>query len=198
MVKIVRDFFIKGNDKSVFQTLLKHLPDYLREIPGDEYNIIEEISNEEEERIYRKAQLKRLSTLKMLPEIVKDNLPKTFMDITTKLVEEIIFDVKNTKMQFHIECEDAQIYSITGTTQFIPMSNDLTKATTVIHLTIHNLEKYINKNLYNIIFPILEKKIPELFIDYQKIMYNDVWAKYKLLSKTSNNGVTNNSNKSYF
>jgi len=178
MIKLVRDFYVNGDDEQVFDKLQKHLPEYLdNHHPEDDYKVIDEIVDNH--RLYRKSLLKRNSFLKELPNMVLKTLPKEFIESVRHITEETVFDRKDKKLNFFIISDN--IYQITGSTRFIPITKDKCKVITSIHFSLLDAEKYFpNKTVSKMLIPILKAKIPEMFITNQNLFYNEIANKYKL------------------
>lgn len=180
MIKLVRDFYVNGDDGVVFDTIQTYLPHYLNSHPEDEYKVDEEII--EDHKIYRKSFLKMNSFLKELPKMVLKTLPKEFVESVRHITEEVIFDKKEKKINFVIVSGD--VYKITGSTRFVSIAKEKCKVITMIYFRLIEADKYFpNKTLSNMIIPLLKTKIPEMFIMNQNIYYNAVFNKYKLSSK---------------
>lgn len=177
MIKLVRDFYVPGDDDIVFTMLQKHLPEYLDSHPEDEYKVVEEIIDNH--LLYRKSLLKRQSFLKELPNMVQKTLPSEFLQSVSHLTEETIFDTKNKKISFSIMSDD-DIYHIKGTTVFIPITKEKCKVMTMLYFTLLDAEKHFpNKTLSSVLMPFLKNKIPERFIMNQNLYYNEIIKKYK-------------------
>jgi hypothetical protein len=177
MIKLVRDFYVPGDDDIVFGILQKYLPEHLDSHPEDEYKVLEEIVDEHTHTMYRKSQLKRNSFLSELPNMVLKTLPKEFLESVGHLTEETIFDKKNKKLSFSIVSGD--IYRIKGTTVFIPITKDKCKVITILYFHLLEAEKHFpNKTVYSVLMPFLKNKIPERFITNQNIYYNEILKKY--------------------
>ena len=178
MIKLVRDFYVSGDDDVVFETLQKYLPEYLGSHPEDEYNVVEEMTDDSH-ILYRKSILKRVSFLKELPNMVQKTLPPEFVESVSHLTEESVFDKKNKKINFFIVSGD--IYHLKGTTKFIPITKEKCKVVTVLYFTLLDAEKHFpNKTVSSVLMPFLRNKIPERFITNQNLYYNEVLRKYKL------------------
>lgn len=176
MIKIVKDFYVPGDDDAIFDILQKYLPEYLDSHPEDEYKVIEEMA--ENHILYRKSVLKRISFLNELPNMVQKTLPREFLQSVSHLTEETIFDKKNKKLSFSIVSGD--IYHLKGTTMFIPITKDKCKVITMLYFTLLDAEKHFpNKTLSSVLMPFLKNKIPERFITNQNLYYNDIIKKYK-------------------
>lgn len=175
MIKLVRDFYVPGDDTSVFETIQKYLPEHLDSHPEDEYRVVEEIADEN--TLYRKSLLKRNSFLRELPNMVQKTLPKEFLESVGHLTEESIFDKKKKQLSFSIV--SGEIYRIKGTTVFIPITKDRCKVITMLYFNMLCPEKHFpNKTVYSVIMPFLKNKIPERFIANQNIYYNEVLKKH--------------------
>jgi len=176
MIKLIRDFYVNGDDEQVFDTLQKYLPEYLDNHPEDDYKVIDEI--QDDHRLYRKSLLKRNSFLKELPNMVIKTLPREFVESVRHITEETVFDRKEKKLNFFIVSDN--IYQITGSTRFIPITKEKCKVITMIHFTLLDAEKYFpNKTVSTMLIPLLKAKIPEMFITNQNLFYNEVVKKYK-------------------
>lgn len=180
MIKFVRDFYVPGDEDTVFETLQNYLPEYLGSHPEDEYSVVEEMADNH--ILYRKSLLKRNSFLKELPNMVQKTLPAEFMQSVSHLTEETVFDRKNKKLNFSII--SGNIYHIKGTTMFLPITKEKCKVMTILYFTLLDAEKHFpNKTLSSVLLPFLKNKIPERFITNQNLYYNDILKKYKLKSK---------------
>ena len=178
MIKLVRDFYVSGDDDIVFETLQKHLPEYLDSHPEDEYKVVEEMTDDNH-ILYRKSILKRMSFLNELPNMVQKTLPLEFIKSVSHLTEETIFDKKNRKISFIIV--SGNIYHIKGTTMFIPITKGKCKVMTILYFTLLDAEKHFpNKTVSSLLMPFLRNKIPERFITNQNLYYNEIIKKYKL------------------
>jgi hypothetical protein len=176
MIKLVRDFYVPGDDDAVFETLQKYLPEYLGSHPEDEYKVVEEVADNH--LLYRKSMLKRNSFLNELPNMVQKTLPSEFLNSVGHLMEETVFDRKNKKLSFSILSQN--IFHIKGTTMFIPITKEKCKVVTMLYFTLLDAEKHFpNKTVSSVIMPFLRNKIPERFITNQNLYYNDVIKKYK-------------------
>ena len=176
MIKLVKDFYVHGDDTKAFQTIQTYLPEYLDSHPEDEYKVIEEAH--EEGIMYRKSLIKKNSFLKELPQMVQKTLPKEFMESLKHIQEETIFDKKHRKLSFSIVSDD--IYHIKGTSRFLPLSKERCKIMTMLHFTLLDVDKYFsNKTVSSVVIPFLKTKIPERFINHQNLYYNDIINRYK-------------------
>jgi hypothetical protein len=169
MVKIIRDFVLAGTDHDIFEILKAKLPDYLNQ-DGDEYTIMEEI--EEKGRLYRKARLVRMSNLDVIPSLIKERLPDEFIETATRLIEENIFYEKEKKIQYNLRCDYEDVYNLSGNIRFIPLAEGMCKVVVTVYMELQNLEKYIpNTTARDLLVPILESRIPDLYIEKQKAVY---------------------------
>jgi hypothetical protein len=169
MVKIIRDFVLAGTDHDIFEILKAKLPDYLNQ-DGDEYTIMEEI--EEKGRLYRKARLVRMSNLDVIPSLIKERLPEEFIETATRLIEENIFYEKEKKIQYNLRCDYEDVYNLSGNVRFIPLAEGTCKVMVTVYMELQNLEKYIpNTTARDLLLPILESRIPDLYIEKQKSVY---------------------------
>lgn len=171
MVKLIREFFLNGFVRDVFDKIMTRLPGVIRREDGD-YKVIDEIV--EKDRLYRKALIHKQNMLEMIPAFIKEHLPETLLHTATRLIDESIFYTNHDeyKIQWSITNECDRIYSISGTTRFIEMSDTLCKVVILVHLRIEGLERYIsNATTRDMVRPMLESKIPDLFIDNLRDIY---------------------------
>lgn len=172
MVKIVREIFLTGEVSHVFDTIMNDLPKMMMsDNENDTYTILEEIA--EHSRIYRKVLIHRNDTLDMIPSVIKERLPDTLIHTATRLIQESIYYPKDQKIQWSITNECDPIYTISGTTRFLDMSDNLTKIIILVHFRLEDLSRYIqNSTTRDLVRPFLESKIPELCIDNIRDIYS--------------------------
>jgi hypothetical protein len=172
MVKLIRDFVLPGTEDQIFGLLRQKLPEYLNS-GEDKYVLLEEIK--EETRLYRKARLIRASNVDIIPNIIKERLPQKFIDTATCLIEETIFYEEEHKIQLNVRCEYDDVYNISGSVRFIPLDKTTCKVVMVIYMELNNMEKYIPTSAArDMIVPVIESRIPELFIEKQKMIYTNL------------------------
>lgn len=170
MVKLVRDFLLSGEEPALFRGIRDKLPLCY---PEGEYKILEEIV--EEDRLYRNALLRRQSSMDMIPSFIKESLPNDFVHTVTSLKEEMIFYNKEHKIHFSIECEYDDVYSIAGSIRFIQLEKGLCKVAIILHFELHDLKKYIeNEKIRAMAIPLLESKIPDIFVENLQTIYSSV------------------------
>jgi len=171
MVRLIREFFLNGHIGDVFDKIMTRIPDAIRREEG-EYKVMDEIV--EKDRIYRKALIHKQSVLDMIPSLIKERLPETLLRTATRLIDESIFykNRDNYRIQWSVTNECDRVYSISGTTRFIEMSDTLCKVVILVHLHIEDLDRYIsNATARDMVRPLLESKIPDLFIDNIRDIY---------------------------
>lgn len=170
MVKLVKDFTMKGKEEEIFLAVRDKLPQTLS---PQEFNILEEIK--EGNRLYRKALLRRESTLNMIPSVVKENLPDKFTRTCTCLVEETIFYEKERKLQFSITCEYDNVYSLSGSVRIVQLDDQHCKVFIILYFELHAIDKYITSDkVRSMVVPLLESKVPSVFIDNLRTTYQSV------------------------
>lgn len=159
MVKIIKDFVLKCKDEIIFEKIRDS------EIyDKSEYTIQEEIN--EPDRLYRKILLKKPTLLDTIPTLLKEQLPIEFVQTVTNLITEEIFYNKEKKIQYSIQCNPDNVYTLSGNIRFIQLDNINCKVIVLLYLEFNNeISKYINNNIRSLIIPILETKIPELFVN---------------------------------
>jgi len=164
MVKIVREFFLNGETRAVFENVLSYIPTQIERHGNNEYNILDEII--EPSRTYRKIVIHRESIGDTIPSLIRERLPDNLLHTASRLIEETIFYHKENKIQWSITNECDPIYTITGTSRFISMSEKLCKVVMLIQLRIEDLSTYIpNQTTRDLLKPFLESKIPDLVVD---------------------------------
>lgn len=170
MVKLVRDFTIKGKEEEIFLNVRDKLPLAFTE---EEFKVLDEIK--EGNRVYRKSLLRKKDTLDMIPSIIKDNLPQDFIRTSTSLIEESIYYEKEKKIQFTIVCEYDNVYSISGSVRIVQLDPNNCKVYIILYFELNDISKYVpNEKAQSLVIPLLESKIPDVFLENIQTTYQSV------------------------
>jgi len=175
MVKVIRDFLLHGvDDVTAFEKIRDHLPDFFRKI-GDEYTI--ESETREKGRYYRKALIHKNSTIEMIPAIIRDHLPTEFLHIVTNITEETIYYENEHKIQWSVYGKIENTFLFSGTTRFLPLQGDMCKVMMIIHMNF-NCKYITSSRIQKMLIPIIESRIPDVFVKNQSIIYQQVCREY--------------------
>lgn len=175
MVKIVRDFFLNGIDHDIFHLLKISIPKYLKEKTGDKCNILEEIV--ENKKLYRKSYIEQKSILQKIPNLIIDKIPSELTEQMTTLIEEAIFDQETLTIEWKIYHKD--MYCIEGRTMFVQVDEEKCKVIVFVYLTVSDMKQQIpNKMIRLMVLPIIESKMPEMFVENLKIAYQEIIKTY--------------------
>lgn len=173
MVKFIKDFVLKGDHAFVFDTIRSKVPEFLNREDEDGYHILEEI--QEPNRMYRKAKIEKKSFLNRFPRFIRERLPRTLLETSTKLLEENIFYEEEKKIQWTISSQLDDIYVLHGTTKFIEIDQSSCKVMVLLYMELHHLEHYFpNQVARGIVKPFIETKVPEYFLSSLKQVYKEI------------------------
>lgn len=173
MVKLIKDFALKGNHAFVFDTIRSKIPEFLNREDEDGYHILEEI--QESNRMYRKAKIEKKSFLNRFPSFIRERLPPNLLETSTKLEEENIFYEDEKKIQWTISSQLDDIYVLHGTTKFIEIDPSSCKVIVLLYMELHHLEHYFPNNVARkIVKPFIESKVPEFFFSSLKQVYKQI------------------------
>jgi hypothetical protein len=176
MVKLIREFILPTNEERSFHLICENIPGFLNR-EEDGYHILEEI--EDTDRLYRKTRIEKKSFVDDFPTFIKDKLPISLLQTSTKLMEESIYEFKNHQIKWKIYSEMDDIYVLSGTTKFIRLNENSCKVMILMYLDFHHLEHYFpNPTTRKMILPFLETKMPDFCIENVKRVYKEIVDEY--------------------